>query len=121
MSDVKMKSMYVYGAYPNPVLTIPSLHHSMIKILDILAMATVTTWAMATATRVAGDGEGESDGGISDGGGDEGERRRRGRWRRRQRWWVSNGDKGRRQNAMARAARAIATAKRGRWRERGRC
>ncbi len=80
MSDVKMKSMYVYGSYPNPVLTFPSLHHSMIKILDILAMATATTWAMATATRVAGDGEGESDGGISDGGGDEGEQRRRGRW-----------------------------------------
>ena len=36
MSIVKMKSMYVYGSYPNPVLTLPSLHHSMTKILNIL-------------------------------------------------------------------------------------
>jgi hypothetical protein len=35
MSNVKMKSMYKYGSYPNPVLTLPSLHHSMIKILDM--------------------------------------------------------------------------------------
>ncbi len=35
MSNVKMKSMYVYGSYPNPALTLPSLHHSMIKNLDI--------------------------------------------------------------------------------------
>ena len=36
ISIVKMKSMYVYGSYPNPVLTLPSLHHSMTKILNIL-------------------------------------------------------------------------------------
>ncbi len=36
MSIVKMKSMYVYGSYPNPVLTLPRLHHSMTKILNIL-------------------------------------------------------------------------------------
>jgi hypothetical protein len=36
MSIVKMKSMYVYGSYPSPVLTLPSLHHSMTKILNIL-------------------------------------------------------------------------------------
>ena len=32
---------------------------------------------------------------------------------------ASDGDEGRRPRAMARTARAIATAKRGRWRERG--
>jgi len=36
MFIVKMKSIYVYGSYPNPVLTLPSLHHSMTKILNIL-------------------------------------------------------------------------------------
>jgi hypothetical protein len=50
-------------------------------------------------------------------GGDEGVRRRRGRLRGRQRWWASDGDNGRRQRAMARAARVIATAKRGRVKE----
>jgi len=36
MSIVKMKSMYVYRSYPNSVLMLPSLHHSMTKILNIL-------------------------------------------------------------------------------------
>jgi hypothetical protein len=72
-----------------------------------------TKRAMATVTRVAGDGEGESDGGNSNGGGDVGYRQRLGRWRGRQRWWASNGDDGRKQRAMARAARAaMATATR---------
>ena len=56
MSNVKMKSMYVYGSYPNPVLTLPSLHHSMIK-----------------RRQKEGDGvkEGDAEGGKSDGDGDE--------------------------------------------------
>ena len=36
MSIVKMKSMYVYRSYSNQVLMLPSLHHSMTKILNIL-------------------------------------------------------------------------------------
>jgi len=75
-------------------------------------MTTATMWTMATAMRVAGDEDGESDGSNSDGHGDEGERWQQGRWQRQQWWCVSNAYEGRRQKVMARAARAITTAKR---------
>ena len=51
--------------------------------------------AMEAAMKVSDGNEGDGEG------------------RGQQRWWASDGDKGRRQRAMARAARAIATAKRG--------